>query len=369
MWILLGIIVVLVVMVYMLLNYYPAFGARQSKARKAQLSQSAQYGTKKFRNATPAPIDNTNMGGKIKLLVEFARGNPKGRPAIPVAVEPFRGSNGEVGDEQSSKAAITWFGHSAAMLQLDGKTLLLDPMFGRAPSPFPFIGGKRFSSKLPFEIEQLPLIDAVIISHDHYDHLDYGSIVKLKSKVKRFIVPLGMAPHLVRWGVSPAIIEEHDWWDEFVYDGLRLACTPARHFSGRSLSDRDATLWCSWVIEGRESKIFFSGDSGYGPHFKEIGDKYGPFDLTLMECGQYDERWAAIHMMPEETVQAHLDVQGKVMIPIHWGAFTLALHDWTDPVERAVKAALDRQARIATPKIGETVFVPSAAYPSLPWWR
>lgn len=249
-----SIIVILIVAVYLILHYYPAFGAKQSVEQRQHLSRSRQYKDKKFRNAIPTVMMDSTTGEKIKLLVEFVRGNKKARPAKAVVFEPFSGRSAGEGQ----KPAVTWFGHSAAMLQLDNKTLLLDPMFGRAPSPFPFIGGKRFSHKLPFEIEQLPLIDAVIISHDHYDHLDYGSIMKLKSKVKRFIVPLGVASHLVRWGVNPAIIEEHDWWEEFSYEGLQLACTPARHFSGRSLGDRDATLWCSWVIQGRENKIFLA---------------------------------------------------------------------------------------------------------------
>ena len=364
MLILISVIAALIIAVYLVLNYYPAFGASQSKERRRQLSRSSQYASKKFINAIPTVME-TSTSEKLKMLVQFVKGNPKARPGNPDVIEPL--SEAYYGQEQQPK--LTWFGHSAALLQLDGQTLLLDPMFGAVPSPFPIIGGKRFSDKLPFEIEQLPMIDAVLISHDHYDHLDYGSIVKLKDKVKRFFVPLGVAPHLVKWGIEPSRIEEHDWWDEFSYEELKLACTPARHFSGRGLTDRDATLWCSWVIQGRAAKIFFSGDSGYGPHFKEIGDKYGPFDLTLMECGQYDERWAAIHMMPEETVQAHLDVRGKIMIPIHWGAFTLAMHDWTDPVERAMKAAKERNARISTPKIGETVFLQAAAYPSSAWWR
>jgi L-ascorbate metabolism protein UlaG (beta-lactamase superfamily) len=152
-------------------------------------------------------------------------------------------------------------------------------------------------------------------------------------------------------------------------DGLSLVCTPARHFSGRSLTNRNSTLWCSWVINGQDTNIYFSGDSGYGPHFKEIGEKYGPFDLTLMECGQYHEKWAAIHMMPEETVQAHLDVKGKIMIPIHWGGFTLSLHNWTDPVERAIKAASKHNVFICTPQIGEVVQLNSDAYPQSMWWK
>jgi len=213
------------------------------------------------------------------------------------------------------------------------------------------------------------VIDAVLLSHDHYDHLDYGSIVKLRNKVKHFFVPLGVGAHLARWGVDPTKISEHDWWDEVQFEGLTLASTPARHFSGRSLKDRDTTLWCSWVIVGPEARVFFSGDSGYGPHFAEIGEKYGPFDLTLIECGQYDARWAAIHMLPEESVQAHLDVQGKVMMIVHWAAFTLGLHDWTDPVERVSKAAEAQNIRFSTPKIGETVIIGAAEYPASIWWK
>ncbi|MGM0885060.1 MAG: MBL fold metallo-hydrolase [Bacillota bacterium] len=364
MYFLIGVVAAILMIGYLVLTYYPAFGGAPSKEKRQELSQSANYAKKKFVNLISTSMD-MSFRETLMVVVQFVIGNPNRKPAKPIAAEPL--SPLYFQDVQQPK--LTWFGHSAALLQLDGKTLLLDPMFGKAPSPFPQIGGKRFSGKLPFEIEQLPLIDAVLISHDHYDHLDYGSIVKLKDKVKRFFVPLGVGPHLKRWGVDPAKIEEHDWWDASDYEGLKLACTPARHFSGRSLTDRNATLWCSWVIQGQETKIFFSGDSGYGPHFKDIGDKYGPFDLTLMECGQYDERWAAIHMMPEETVQAHLDVSGKVLVPIHWGAFTLSLHDWTDPVERAIKAAKERNVAISTPKIGELVVIDAPVHPSAAWWR
>lgn len=346
-----------------MLNFYPAFGGKPSKERKEALSLSKQYANGKFVNAIPTSM---NMSAKDMLYVgsRFLSGNKQGRPSSPIKVEKMNAAL----LRKAKRPAITWLGHSALLLEMDGKTILLDPMLGKAPSPFPMFGGKRFSEMLPIDIEQLPPIDAVLISHDHYDHLDYGSIVKLKDKVRRFFVPLGVGPHLLRWGVDARKIAEHDWWEQFEYDGLTLACTPARHFSGRSLTDRNATLWCSWVIKGESGSVFFSGDSGYGPHFDEIGQKYGPFDLTMMECGQYDERWSAIHMLPEQTVQAHLDVRGKVMIPIHWGAFTLALHSWTDPVERAVREAKRLGAEIATPKIGETVYIGEAGQANSRWW-
>lgn len=349
--------------VYLLLKL-PVFGRRTSQDKIQQFNESANFINGKFVNQERTTMD-ASLRTSLSIARDFIKPNPNRKPAAPLPVERLAFS----GEKQDTGTKVTWFGHSAFLIEIDGKRLLLDPMFGTAPSPFPAFGGKRYSEKLPFEIEDLPFIDAVLFSHDHYDHLDYGTIKKLRDKTGRFFVPLGVGSHLERWGVAPGNIEEHNWWDEMEFQGLSLACTPSRHFSGRSLTDRNATLWCSWIITGQEEKIFFSGDSGYGPHFKEIGEKYGPFDLALMECGQYDERWAALHMMPEETVQAHIDVKGKLMIPIHWGAFTLSVHDWTDPVERAQKAAKERGVLICTPKIGETVHVSSEEYPTVPWWK
>lgn len=302
----------------------------------------------------------------VSMLRDSIKGNPRGRPRADVPVEQVDLLSM---DGKGYGATLTWFGHSALLLQMDGKILLLDPMLGSSTSPIPIFGGKRFSKKLPIEIENLPVIDAVLLSHDHYDHLDYQSIKKLKDKVKQFYVPLGVGSHLERWGVERDKIKEHDWWDEGEYEGLRIASTPARHTSGRGLGDHNATLWCSWVIEGRHAKIYFGGDSGYGPHFQAIGDKYGPFDLTMLESGQYDARWPATHLMPEETVQAHVDVQGKVLLPIHWGGFSLAFHDWDEPIERVLKAASEKGIKVTTPRIGEPVPIGSDLYPASAWWR
>jgi L-ascorbate metabolism protein UlaG (beta-lactamase superfamily) len=358
------IVAAIIVLIYLVLNYYPALGGKKSQESQRRINESTNFSNGRFLNQIPTPMD-MNVKESLKLIGQMIKGNPLSKPKGGITADSLDPKF----VKENSVDQITWFGHSALLLKVNGVTLLLDPMFGKSPSPFPIFGPKRYSAKLPIEIEELPTIDAVIFSHDHYDHLDYGSILKLKGKVKQFIVPLGVAGHLVRWGVDPTIIQEHDWWDEFTFRGLTLASAPARHFSGRGLGGRDTSLWCSWVIISEKTRIFFSGDSGYGPHFKEIGSKYGPFDLTLMECGQYNERWAGIHMMPEETVQAHLDVQGKLMIPIHWGAFTLALHSWNDPVERAVKAAKLLGTAIATPRIGEPVSIGAAVYPSSTWWK
>ncbi len=317
----------------------------------------------KYENQIATPM---NMGFKalISMLRDSMTGGALRRPAGVLPVEALQPA---FADPIASRA--TWFGHSAFLLEIEGRRLLFDPMLGSRPSPVSWAGSKRYSRTLPLRAEDFPELDAIILSHDHYDHLDYSSIRKLKDKARAFVVPLGVRKRLIKWGVDAAKITEHAWWDELEVAGLSLACTPARHFSGRGLFDRNSTLWCSWVVRGQETKVFFSGDSGYGPHFKEIGQKYGPFDLTLMECGQYDNRWSGIHMMPEETVQAHLDLGGELLIPVHWGAFTLAYHAWTDPVERVTKAAAAHRVSVATPKIGEPVAIRSASFPTGAWWR
>ncbi|CAM3945171.1 hypothetical protein BAQ48_19520 [Bacillus luti] len=298
----------------------------------------------------------------IGLMTDYFKMKTKLRPMknLPIVLS---NKNNE------SLESVTWFGHSASLLKIEGKKLLLDPMLGDASSPFPVFNSKRYSGTFSLEREDLQEIDAIIISHNHYDHLNYKSIMQLKDRAKHFYVPTGVAQYLIKWGVSPSKISEHNWWDEVTFDNIKLVCAPARHFSGRSMTDRDRSLWCSWLILGQETKVFFSGDSGYAPHFKEIGDKYGPFDLTLMECGQYDIRWSAIHMLPEETVQAHIDVKGELLLPIHWGAFTLALHEWSDPIERVTKEAKRLGVNITTPQIGESITLKSKDYPSAAWWR
>lgn len=301
----------------------------------------------------------------FSILKDLLRGNPQRRPNKPVSIEKMS----MLPVEADKQTKVNWLGHSSVWLEIEGKRLLLDPTFADSPSPFPLIGGKRFNPVLPVEPERLPPIDAVVLSHDHYDHMDYKSIMRVKDKTHLFCVPNGVGKRLKKWGIDPAKIKEFAWWDELSIAGLKLVCTPARHFSGRGLLDRNTTLWCSWAILGQQSKVFFSGDGGYGRHFKQIGLKYGPFDLTLMECGQYDVRWAAIHMMPEETIQAHIDVKGDKLMLVHWATFSLAFHDWADPIERAVKAARERGVDIITPKIGEQVIVGLTEYPFTAWWK
>lgn len=343
----------------------PQFGAEATGERLERIQKAPNYRNGEFQNPVETNMD-IGFKGYVKLISARLFGETENLtpdreiPVLEVNKKRFIA-------EQDTATKITWLGHSAFLIEVDGKRLLLDPMMGEIASPFSFIGPKRFTA-LPITAEELPHIDAVLISHDHYDHLDYGSIRKLEKKTDHFFVALGVGAHLERWGVPATKITELNWWQEASFKGLKFVSTPSRHFSGRGLTDRMKTLWTSWVIQGNHDKIYFSGDTGYFDGFREIGDKYGPFDITLMECGQYNELWANIHMMPEQTVQAHIDLKGKLLMPIHWGAFTLAMHGWTDPIERATKRAKDLGVPVTTPRIGETVVL-HKKIPTMPWWR
>ncbi|MGG6311342.1 MBL fold metallo-hydrolase [Paenibacillus macerans] len=358
------IVIILIAGILLFIRLYPAFGGKPSTEQLRRYAQSPNWNGKKFAYPEATRSFQPSSANMFSLLKDYMRGNPRVRPDRPLPVVKLD----RQALESLDRDMAVWLGHSALLLHIGGRRLLLDPMLGPLPTPVPPFGGKRYNPQLPFGVEDLPAVDAVILSHDHYDHLDYGTIRKLKDKTARFIVPLGVGSHLERWGVPPERISEHDWWEELEWSGLQLACTPARHFSGRGLANRDGTLWCSWVIASPERKVFFSGDSGYGPHFRQIGEKYGPFDLALMECGQYDPRWMDIHMLPEQTVEAHLDARGGLMFPIHWGAFTLSLHDWNDPVRRAIAEAAKQGVPVVTPKIGEPVYIGDLTYPKEAWW-
>ncbi len=286
--------------------------------------------------------------------------SPKGAlPTRPVDLSHF---NHEGGDQ----LRVTWLGHSSLMINIDGFKLLTDPVFEKRIS---IVGPTRFNGEVPLEVAELPEIDAVIISHDHYDHLNKFSIKQLKSKAKRFIVPLGVGTRLEDWGVPGRKIVELEWWQEHrLHENLMVAATPAQHFSGRGLTDRNQTLWASWVIESQNHRLFFSGDSGYFDGFKNIGTVYGPFDMSFIECGAYNPSWADVHMFPEQTVQAHLDLKGKLLHPIHWGTFNLSVHPWYDPMERLTAAARARSVSTATPMAGETTIL-GEHIPTAHWWR
>lgn len=348
---LLIILAVLVIAIALFIIFHPTFGGTPSREEKEVYSHFENYSAGKFSNQIPTNMD-MSLSAIFSLMKDAINGNEDRSPKTPIPISTINWD--QINSDQDS---LMWFGHSTFFIQLDGRKMLLDPMFGPSPSPVSFVGSKRYSKDLLYIIDELPLIDAVLITHDHYDHLDFPSIHRLKEKVGHFFVPFGVAAHLKRWGVEKEKITELNWWDEFHWQGLTIASVPAQHFSGRGPANRDTTLWTGWVVIGSKNRLYTSGDGGYGPHFKQIGEKYGPFDITLIEGGQYDNRWSMIHMMPEESIQAHLDVRGKNMMLIHWGAFTLAYHGWTDPVERGLRVAKEREVQLITPKIGEIVLL------------
>lgn len=343
----------------------PEFGGVANYSDLERFKKSKQYKGDVFINQTPTSMD-IDLSSVPGLLWDFIKGNEHSQPKSKLEI--IKTDSAMVATPKLS-ARVLWYGHSTILLQIEGMNVVLDPMMGLVPAPSKYLGTKRYSRELPLEIKKMPEIDAVIISHDHYDHLDYGSVVRIKGKTKHFYCPLGVGLHLKRWGVAADKIHELDWWDTAHLGKLSFVLTPSRHFSGRGITDRFKTLWGSWVVKGSQENIYFSGDGGYGPHFKEIGQKYGPFDLAFLECGQYNEKWAQIHMMPEQAAQAGVDLQAKVIMPIHWGAFTLALHSWTDPVERIITAASQLNLPVATPQIGELVRLDSLVNRKEEWWH
>lgn len=266
----------------------------------------------------------------------------------------------------SGRLNSTWLGHSSLLVNIDGFRIIIDPVFEKRIS---IIGPTRFNGELPLNIESLPQVDAVIISHDHYDHLNKFTVQLMESRTRRFFVPLKVGELLETWGIPREKIVELDWWQEYRMDnGLMIAAAPAQHFSGRGLTGRFKTLWASWIICGDVHRIFYSGDSGYFDGFKQIGEKYGPFNMTFLECGAYNESWHFVHMFPEEVVQAHLDLRGEILHPVHWGTFNLSLHSWDDPMHRLSKAASAAGIPVATPIVGGTV-VYGTPIASNPWWE
>lgn len=354
-----AIILILTVIIAIFMNTAPQFGQRPKGDDLKRISKSEHFNDGKFINLIPTAMGS--FGEMMRTIPKFINGKYL-KPKSPIETE-FTNPD----SLSDSLATVTWYGHSAFKIEWQGKTILIDPMLGPVASPVSF-GSKRYKYTSPIDLEAFEHIDAIIISHDHYDHLDYHSIMKLKDRTDHFYAPLGVGSHLKFWGIAPEKITELDWWQKAQLDDIQLIATPSRHFSGRGIADRNSTQWASWVLLGEKQKIYFSGDGGYGPHFKEIGEKYGPFDLAMMECGQYNTAWHDIHMMPEESVQAGIDVGGKILMPIHWGAFNLAIHTWVDPIERFTKTAREKEVSMIHPQIGQN-FLIGEAFKPIEWWK
>lgn len=324
--------------------------------------QSAQFSDGRFHNPLPRP--KIHFWDDPKLVWTFFFDKPAGTvPDQPLAVRALTRAELLAAPDNS----VYRLGHSTLLLKMHDKFWLTDPVFSERVSPVQWFGPTRFHSP-PIALEELPPIEAVILSHNHYDHLDRAAVLALAPKTRHFIAPLGVGDLLIAWGIDAAKVSQLDWWEATEVDAIRLVSTPAQHFSGRGLGDEDRTLWTSWVILEKNFRLFFSGDSGYFEGFKTIGEKYGPFDMAFIETGAYDSRWAYVHMQPEETLQAFIDLRGKTLLPIHNGTFDLAMHRWDDPFERITQLSAARQTALSTPQIGEHVSL-LEPHAGSAWWR
>ncbi|KAF1018553.1 MAG: hypothetical protein GAK30_03622 [Paracidovorax wautersii] len=315
----------------------------------------------RYRNPVRTP--KRSFVQSVRLLWSFFNRPPNRVPTGPLPVQALTREAILAAPDRT----LFRLGHSTLLLKLRGGVWLTDPVFVERASFVQWAGPKRFHAP-PIAVKDLPEIEGVILSHDHYDHLDRASILALAGKTKRFLAPLGVGDRLIGWGVDVAKVTQLDWWQSTVASGLQLVATPAQHFSGRGLHDANITLWASWVIIDGDQRLFFSGDSGYFEGFKAIGERLGPFDLTMMEAGAYNDQWSDVHMFPEQTVQAHVDLRGKRLLPIHNETFDLAMHTWQDPLERVCALAAERGIEVLTPRIDAPL---DMLYPgqTQAWWR
>ncbi len=297
------------------------------------------------------------------LSRRFERRPGDAAPRKPVPVERMTRKSLLAAPDNS----VYRLGHSSMLMKLGGEFWLTDPVFCERAFPVQWAGPRRFH-KPPIALANLPPIKGVLLSHDHYDHLDKSAIAQLADKTEYFLTPLGVGDLLQEWGVDAGKIHQFDWWQSGTVDGVECVATPAQHFSGRGARDSNKRLWCSWTILTDEFRIFFSGDSGYFAGFREIGEQYGPFDLTCIETGAYDKNWVDIHMLPEQSLQAHLDLRGKCMMPIHNGTFDLSIHPWYEPFERVYAAAKTHGVHLATPRMGQAVSLAKPPGVNF-WWR
>lgn len=339
------------------------FGGKITANERKKMQQSSHWHKNKFINLEKTGID-ISIFDIPKLLFTFIKGNKNKRPQKPLAILPF--------DKEKFTADLkpkfVWYGHSAVLLQLDGKNILIDPMFGQDCSPVGPVRSWRFSQNTLAIIDQLPPIDIVLLTHDHYDHLDYNSIQKLLPKTQHFIVGLGIAKHLVLWGADQSKITELDWWQNKTIENISIDYTPSRHFAGRGLTDRARSFWGGFVIKSKQHQVFWSGDGGYGAHFKEIGKKYGAFDIAFVECGQYNEKWKQVHMLPEESAQVAEDVNAQKVVAVHWGGFSLAPHAWQEPIQRFTQANKNKNAQSIQAQLGEIIYF-TENYCNTDWWN
>ena len=356
-WAIVGVIVV-IALAAMSLSGCTALGAKPSGERLSRMRDSPHWSEGRFANEQA--MWTSMLGG----LMRSFRSTPADVPDTPVSVVMDGGKG--LRSPPASGLRVTWFGHSSALVEVDGVTVLIDPLWSERPSPVSWVGPKRWFPA-PVSLDELPRIDVVLISHDHYDHLDQPTIAAMAKWEATFVVPLGVGAHLERWGIRPARIVELDWWQSARVGSLEIIATPARHASGRVLPQSDGTLWAGYALLGTQHRVWYSGDTGFHSALEEIGRRFGPFDVTLIEAGQYDADWPDWHLGPELAVEANRLVRGKRMIPVHWGLLKLAHHSWTEPVERVLAAAKCSNVEVLVPRPGESI-EPTRSLPRGRWW-
>ena len=324
----------------------PTFGGEIQGERLERVRGSPHYVDGQFENSPPYANDLALM----QNLRDYMGGQQR-EPGFAIPVVPL--APGSLREPAQSGMRVIWFGHSSVLVEIDGVRIMTDPVLSERASPFQFLGPQRFHSP-PLALAQLEGIDAVVISHDHYDHLDMDTVRRLASKGTHFYVGLGIGAHLQRWQVPTAQIHEMDWWEHASIRGVTIHNTPARHYSGRKSMD-NSTLWSSWMLKGSGYAIYYSGDTGYGPHFRAIRERLGEPDIALIKVGAYGNSWLDIHMDPESAVQSHVDLGAKRMLPVHWATFNMSYHAWSEPILRAVAAAKAKGVELVTPRVGEVV--------------
>ncbi|MEE8387047.1 MAG: MBL fold metallo-hydrolase [Acidiferrobacterales bacterium] len=358
-----GAILAIIILAVAALWFIPDFGGSVKGNRLLRVKASPSYSTDAFTNHPPQkPFSVADMWDWVEKSFsgDEVRVPPAPLPVLTPSATLFH-------NPVASGLRAIWLGHASVLLEIDGVRILTDPVLSRRASPFSFMGPLRYHPA-PIALHNLPKIHAVVISHDHYDHLDMAVIKHLARQGTRFFVPLGIGAHLERWGVSEKQTVELDWWQSAKVGPVVIYCTPSRHYSGRRGFDYNATLWSSWSLVGPRHKVFYSGDTGYADHFSRIGKKFGPFDLTLIKVGSYGDAWLDIHMDPEHAVQAHIDLKGQRMLPVHWATFNLAYHSWKEPIERTVVAARKNNVILLTPRLGEVVDTKNTLTGSF-WWE
>ena len=343
-------------------NFFRQFGGKITPEDLARYQESKNWRDGRFHN-----LEQTDFGVSIwripRIIFKQMTGRKGREPRKPLPFQPFD----EKHFSSTTKAQFIWYGHSAMFARIRQQNILIDPMLAYDTTPIAPFKTRRFSRNTIDLIDQFPEIDLLLLTHDHYDHLDHASITKLMGKTKRYFVALGLKRHLLRWGVAPELVTEFDWWDSREVEGIEITFTPTRHFSGRGLRDRMKSLWGGWSFRTGDEAIWFSGDGGYGTHFKEIGARLGPFDMAFLECGQYNMDWHPIHLFPDESVQAALDAGVRKAMPVHWGGFALSYaHSWKEPAEEFVKAAQAAGLDYMTPPIGK-VFTADSKEQTF-WW-